>query len=221
MKVEAVDRWLGLQERGAANCPPADLGKLVRAGAAVTCVPVTVATTVQALDALVSAEHDCNHRLWHLEDEARRADAGNAHVAVVKRAIDRWNQRRNDLIERIDESALALLPAIDPATAEPSSETVGMILDRLSILALKIRHLTKIAEEADDPTVAHECMDKVNVLTVQRGDLSDCLRRFIEQALAGRRYFKVYRQFKSYNDARLNPALFVRDTPRIATRTVQ
>jgi hypothetical protein len=192
---------------GAANCPPSDLAKLVRAGAAVTCVPSSVATTMPALDALVSAEQDCNHRLWHLEDEARRADAGSAHVAVVKRAIDTWNQRRNDLIEKIDESIIALLPTADPARAELSSETAGMILDRLSILALKIHHLTAVAEAADDPTVSHECMEKVGVLTMQRGDLAQCLRRLIEQALVGRRYFKLYRQFKAYNDPRLNPVL--------------
>jgi hypothetical protein len=218
MKVDAVDRWLGLHERGAAICPPPDLSKLVRSGAAITCLPVRVAATVQALDALVSAEHDCNHRLWHLEDEARRADAGNAHVAVVKRAIDRWNQRRNDLIERIDESALALLPVTDPAHAELASETIGMILDRLSILSLKIRHMALIADGSGDPVVARECSEKVSVLKAQRGELADCLRRFMEHALAGRRYFKVYRQFKAYNDARLNPALMQPAMPAVSTR---
>ncbi len=221
MKIDAVDRWMGLQELGAANCPATDLAKLVRAGAAVTCVPTTVATSVPALDALVSAEHDCNHRLWHLEDEARRADAGSAHVAVDKRAIDSWNQRRNDLIERIDESVLTLLPTADPSCAELSSETAGMIVDRLSILALKIHHMTTVAEAADNPAVAHECMEKVGVLTIQRGDLAACLRRLIEQALVGRRYFKLYRQFKAYNDPRLNPVLMRSDIGAGARPTPQ
>ena len=206
MKVDAVSRWVALQARDAAVCPPSDLARLVRAGAALECLPKAAAVTLPALEQLVAAEHDCNHRLWHLEDEARRTDAGDSHVAVVKRGIDRWNQRRSDLIERIDESALALLQPADTARAELVSETPGMMLDRLSILALKIRHLAAIAESSD-ATVASECAEKVAVLTAQRDDLTACLARLIDEALAGRRYFKVYRQFKAYNDPRLNPVL--------------
>jgi hypothetical protein len=157
--------------------------------------------------ALVAAERDCNHRLWHLEDEARRAGAGDAHVAAVKRAIDRWNQRRSDLVERIDEALLASLPSPDPARAEQHSDTPGMIVDRLAILGLKIFHLSTLEVRKRAAELDRECADKVAVLEQQREDLARCLVRLIEDARAGRRYFKVYRQFKAYNDPRLNPAL--------------
>ena len=211
MKADAASRWVALHARDAAVCPPSDLPRLVRNGAALECLPKSIAATGPALDALVAAEHDCNHRLWHLEDEARRTDAGDAHVAVVKRAIDRWNQRRSDLLERIDESVLAILPAVDSADAELSSETPGMMLDRLSILALKIRHFTTLAESAADGAIARELEEKVAVLTLQRDDLAGCLARLLDDTVAGHRYFKVYRQFKAYNDPRLNPVLARRE----------
>lgn len=159
---------------------------------------------------LVGAERDCNHRLWHLEDEARRVDAGDAHIAGVKRAIDRWNQRRNDLIERIDEAVLAGLPQPDTTRAEQHSETPGLIVDRLAILGLKIFHLRRLDARRRDAAIDKECAEKVAVLERQRDDLARCLVRLIDDARAGRRYFKVYRQFKAYNDPRLNP-VFRRD----------
>jgi len=160
---------------------------------------------------LVAAERDCNHRLWHLEDEARRTGAGDGHVASVKRAIDRWNQRRSDLVERIDEAMLAALPAPDRSRAEQHSEqhseTPGMIIDRLAILALKIFHLGSLEARRNDAAIDAECAGKVAVLERQREDLARCFVRLIEDAAAGRRHFAVYRQFKAYNDPRLNPAL--------------
>jgi hypothetical protein len=159
------------------------------------------------LDSLVGAQHFCNFTLWNLEDQARRTDAGDAYIAGVKRAIDRCNQRRNDLMERLDEHLLAELPGSDSSSAVQHSETAGMIVDRLSILALKIHHMRINAGRRDDPAVAEECRAKLEVLERQRGDLAACLDRLLEDCRAGRRFFKVYRQFKTYNDARLNPAL--------------
>jgi hypothetical protein len=157
--------------------------------------------------ALVAAERDCNHRLWHLEDEARRTGAGDAHIAAVKRAIDCWNQRRSDLIERIDETLLAQLPTPDPARAEQHSETAGMMIDRLAILGLKIFHLSTLQARKRAVNIDQECAEKVALLEKQREDLAECFTRLIEDATAGRRYFKMYRQFKAYNDPRLNPVL--------------
>ena len=87
------------------------------------------------------------------------------------------------------------------------SETAGQMVDRLSILALKIRNMQKVADRSDDPALASECLGKVEVLRVQRADLAACLARLLDQFAAGQRFFKTYRQFKAYNDPRLNPAL--------------
>lgn len=180
------------------------------------CAPVDVLAPFPAdariesgadLFSLVVAERDCNHRLWHLEDEARRADAGDAHIAAVKRAIDRWNQRRSELIERIDEAVLVSLPTPDRTSAAQHSETPGMIVDRLAILGLKIFHLSTLQARKRTVEIDRECAEKVAVLERQRDDLARCFVRLIEDARAGLRYFKVYRQFKAYNDPRLNPAL--------------
>jgi len=162
----------------------------------------------------VLAQHLCNYKLWHLEDEVRRTDVDDATVVATKREIDGWNQRRNDLIERIDEAMVTELCDPPPAEAELHSETVGMIVDRLSILALKIHHMGLNATRAGDAELATECRMKLVVLGKQRDDLAACLAHLLEDLRRGRRYFKVYRQFKAYNDARLNPALASDKTAR-------
>lgn len=156
------------------------------------------------LTELIASQHFCNFKLWAFEDEARRTDVDDAHIAAVKRAIDEWNQRRNDLIEAVDQGLLALLPR--PAdSAVQHSETAGMMIDRLSILALKIGNMTALSDGDDE--VARECAGKLEVLRQQRGDLAVCLDALLADCRAGRRYFKIYRQFKAYNDPRLNPYL--------------
>jgi hypothetical protein len=159
------------------------------------------------LASLIRAQHFCNFNQWVLEDEARRTDVPDAAIAAIKRAIDRSNQRRNDLIEQIDDRLLAHLAAIDVSRAELNSETAGQIIDRLSILSLKIRHMAALASGKEDPALAAECARKLEILEQQRDDLSGCLDRLLADFGAGRRYFKSYRQFKTYNDPRLNPAL--------------
>lgn len=157
------------------------------------------------LASLVRAQHFCNVSLWDLEDEARRVDVTDTVIANVKRAIDRWNQRRNDLVERVDEALLARLAGADLTAAEQHSETAGQMIDRLSILALKIWHMRRYAAAAATPELAHECTAKLAVLQAQRADLDGCLTRLVADIRAGRRFFKVYRQYKAYNDPRLNP----------------
>jgi hypothetical protein len=162
------------------------------------------------LRALVLAQHFCNFSLWNHEDEARRRDVADAYIADTKRAIDKWNQRRNDLIEKIDLHLLEQLKDCDVSRARLNSETAGSMVDRCSILALKIHHMGVNAARKDDPEVAAASAQKLAVLRVQRNDLSTCFEELLEDFRAGRRHFKLYRQFKAYNDPKLNPALYTR-----------
>jgi hypothetical protein len=159
------------------------------------------------LDSLVLAQHFCNFRLWNHEDEARRRDVSDGYIADTKRAIDRWNQQRNDLIERLDVQLLSTFAEAAPTGARQHSETAGSMIDRCSILSLKIHHMGINAARADDPALAAECAQKLAVLRQQRVDLARCLDELLEDCRAGRRFFKLYRQYKAYNDPRLNPAL--------------
>jgi hypothetical protein len=157
------------------------------------------------------ANHACNFRLWHEEDKARDRGAGDAEIARVKRAIDTLNQQRNDAVERIDELVLAGLEHAAAAAADAPlhSETVGAMLDRLSILALKGYHMREQAERAD-VGAAHRraCAAKLAILEQQRQDLVECLRGVVADLWAGRKRFRVYRQMKMYNDPALNPVLY-------------
>jgi hypothetical protein len=160
--------------------------------------------------AIVEQNHRMNFDLWHEEDVARRDDLGAARVQQAKRAIDRFNQARNDAIERLDEWFLQHLPTTK--TSSPlHSETPGMIIDRLSILALKIYHM-KIEAARETATDEHrrKCSGRLARLEEQLGDLKNCLAELLAQLQAGTRRFKIYRQMKMYNDASLNPQLYVR-----------
>jgi hypothetical protein len=162
----------------------------------------------------VAANHRYNRLLWQQEDRARRTDVGPAIIAASKRMIDRRNQQRNDAVEAMDEAILSLLAA-QGAHPQPdarlSSETAGAMIDRLSILALKIFHMHAQSLRAEAGAAHMEaCRVKLDRLTAQRLDLAGCLDQLLADAVAGRAYFKVYRQFKMYNDPALNPWLYGR-----------
>ena len=152
-----------------------------------------------------------NYSLWHEEDKARRTDVDDAMIAQVKRNIDRFNQQRNDLIERLDETILAWLePQCDFGEHLPiNSETPGSIVDRICIMSLKVHHMKEDAER-DDIDEAHRqrSLQKLATLGEQRADLELALQRLLDDYLGGTRRMKLYRQFKMYNDPTLNPEMY-------------
>jgi hypothetical protein len=158
----------------------------------------------------IAANHQYNIMLWREEDKARRTDVEEGEIAACKRRIDQYNQKRNDATEALDEAILAQLGDVQRAIdARLNSETAGGMIDRLSILALKIFHMREQTERSDaDPGHIEICQSKLQRLIVQRQDLASCLDDLLTQAVQGRAYFKVYRQFKMYNDPALNPYLY-------------
>ena len=159
----------------------------------------------------VGRQHRANFDLWHIEDEARTPGASDTQLAVVKRRIDSTNQLRNDLSEEFDRALLEWLePQRLPVEDAPlHSESPGLIIDRLSILALKIYHTR---EEACRPDASDEHCERnrarLAILEEQRADLARCLDALWRETLAGTRRFKLYRQLKMYNDPALNPAIY-------------
>ena len=156
---------------------------------------------------LVVVQHRANFDLWHEEDKARAPDASDAEIARVKHVIDALNQKRNDLAEKID---FWLIDRLEQNAAAPlHSETPGLMIDRLSILALKIYHTREEAQRAS-ATEGHRLRNaaRLDLLEEQRGDLAGCLDALWAEVLGGIRRFKLYRQMKMYNDPELNPAVY-------------
>ena len=166
-----------------------------------------IETSADGLMALAMAQHRANFELWHEEDKARVPGASDAEITRVKHAIDVLNQRRNDLVEKMD---LWLIDRLEQDTTAPlHSETPGLMVDRLSILALKIYHTREEAHRAS-ATEDHRLRnaERLALLEEQREDLAGCLDVLWSEVLGGTRRFKLYRQMKMYNDPELNPAVY-------------
>ena len=161
---------------------------------------------------LVSTQHQVNFKLWHQEDLARDPDVSDSKIAGVKRAIDVLNQRRNDLIEQLDQFLVNVLSRENVNTTdqtELNSETPGSMIDRLSINALKIYHMNEEIQR-EDVAESHrkKCFGKLSVLQEQREDLRQCLDKLLVDLSTGKKRLKVYQQMKMYNDESLNPVLY-------------
>lgn len=162
---------------------------------------------------LVEANHGYNYQLWHAEDRARRDDKGFEFVYLAKRDIDAFNQKRNDAMEAIDDYLYGALQPVQDGLCPVHSETPGMMIDRLSILALKYFHMEiQTKREGVDAEHRHTCTEKWKRIGKQKAQLGACLGSLLQEVSEGMRTFHLYRQCKMYNDPMLNPELYSRIT---------
>lgn len=147
---------------------------------------------------------------WHLEDIIRDPEIDPVEALKIKRRIDRSNQERTDLVEDLDTFFLKTYSDIKPEpTATINTESPAWAIDRLSILALKIYHMQAEVERTDaSPEHIAKCQAKLDVLLEQRDDLTEAIDTLIQDIKKGRKYMKVYRQMKMYNDPETNPVLY-------------
>lgn len=147
---------------------------------------------------------------WHLEDVIRDPLIDAKEALTIKRWIDKSNQERTDVVEYIDSWYLDKYKDVQPsATATINTESPAWAIDRLSILALKIYHM-QVEAIRPDATEQHRksTQEKLNILLAQRDDLSQAIDQLISDIAEGKKYMKVYRQMKMYNDESLNPVLY-------------
>lgn len=147
---------------------------------------------------------------WHLEDIIRNPDIDPAEGINVKRRIDRSNQQRTDTVEKMDDFFLAAFRQVKyKPGARINSETPAWLLDRMSILMLKIYHMAEQTERKD-VSLLHigKCRDKLVILQEQKEDMRQAFDELMQDIGSGTRRFKIYRQMKMYNDSTLNPVLY-------------
>ena len=159
----------------------------------------------------IQRNHRFNFLLWHEEDIARREDIPAERIREAKRNIDQFNQKRNNSMEEIDDWILGELGASQSADQRVKlhSETPGMMVDRLSIMALKEFHMEEQTRRTDvSSDHLSSCLAKVRILAEQQADLTCCLAELLDEILSGKKRFKLYRQLKMYNDPNLNPQIY-------------
>jgi len=147
---------------------------------------------------------------WHLEDIIRDPQIDPSEALVIKRRIDKSNQDRTDLVERIDSYFWEKYHGIQPQPgARINTESPAWAVDRLSILHVKLWHMQEQVDRTDVSAEQHDkCVAKMAVLTEQLGDMTTSITQLLEDYEAGTRIMKVYRQMKMYNDPTLNPVLY-------------
>ena len=166
----------------------------------------------QGLLSVVCQQHQFNFLLWHEEDIARSTEVADSRIAAVKRAIDGYNQQRNDWIEKIDELLLNELGkggVVPQPEARLNTETPGSAIDRLSIMSLRIYHMQEQLGRTDTSDEhRRKVQGRLDLCHSQHGDLSQSLAELLEDIFAGHKLLKLYRQMKMYNDPSLNPHLY-------------
>lgn len=149
---------------------------------------------------------------WHLEDIIRNPEIEPVEALAIKRRIDSSNQDRTDMVEYIDSYFLQKYSTVEKsADARINTESPAWAVDRLSILALKIYHM-RVEATREDVTSDHReaCKVKLDVLLSQNEDLTTAIEELIEDIASGKKYMKVYKQMKMYNDPSLNPVLYAK-----------
>jgi hypothetical protein len=147
---------------------------------------------------------------WHLEDIIRNPEINPSEALVLKRKIDASNQHRTDLVEFIDGWLLKEFVGTNlNSDATYNTETPAWAVDRLSILELKIFHM-QVEAERKEATPEHQkaCAEKLSILLAQRTDLSSAIQQLLDDISQGKKFMKVYKQMKMYNDESLNPVLY-------------
>ncbi|MEC9094002.1 MAG: DUF4254 domain-containing protein [Planctomycetota bacterium] len=161
---------------------------------------------------IVCQQHSFNFNLWHEEDIARSKDVTDERIAQVKRNIDQLNQNRNDWIEKLDDWMTETLEqnAIIPKQYAPiNTETPGSVIDRLSIISIRLYHLQEQLEREDvDETHLQSVQHKIAVCKLQQAELGEALDELMAEIALGNKRHRTYRQFKMYNDPALNPYLY-------------
>ena len=147
---------------------------------------------------------------WHLEDIIRDPQIDPAEALLLKRRIDKSNQDRTDLVERIDSYFWEQYHTILPKTnAKINTESPAWAIDRLSILHVKIYHMQEQVNRTDVCQEQHDkCAAKLAVLQEQLQDMTTSITQLLEDYASGERIMRVYRQMKMYNDPTLNPVLY-------------
>ncbi len=164
----------------------------------------------ESIEGILYAKNRIDAVQWHLEDIIRDPDIDPVEALALKRRIDRSNQERTDMVEELDSYFRTLYSGVEVAAdATINTESPAWALDRLSILALKIYHMAAEAGRAD-ASAEHRarCAAKLAVLEEQKTDLVSAIGALLDDIAAGRKYMKVYRQMKMYNDADTNPVLY-------------
>jgi hypothetical protein len=174
--------------------------------------PINNPFSAKGFEALLYHKNWIDTVQWHLEDIIRLPDINPSEALLIKRRIDKSNQDRTDMVEKVDDYFLEQFKNVStkPGT-RINSETPAWLLDRMSILMLKIYHMKEQTERKDaDEAHINKCKLKLDVLMEQKTDMQLAFDELMEDIGKGNRRFKVYRQMKMYNDASLNPVLYTK-----------
>jgi hypothetical protein len=163
-----------------------------------------------SIDSLLYHKNWIDTVQWHLEDIIRDPNIKPVDALNLKRRIDKSNQERTDLVEQVDDYFMTEFHNVNlQPGARQNSETPAWLLDRMSILLLKIYHMQEQVDRKDaSPDHLARCHSKLNVLLEQKKDMQLCFDELISDISQGIRKMKLYRQMKMYNDASLNPVLY-------------